>query len=416
MTESPATSPSPEAAKPPTEWKPEPRQWTWKDLFTAPMLAFKPKCMAVSALTLVVLGLWAHLFGVLSPNLGPWFWPVASGFLLVGLVLFGLGATLVAVFMKADLLDDEFLSFGEALGQFKSRIVAAMLVPVFLAVLVAAVHGLLVWFPMFIGSIPYAGGLIYGLLYPLGFFAAVFAILLAIAVVFSMFVFPAIVAVRRHGWFDNVVDTIEAVGTRPHILVASLALTGVFIWFSYTLCVNAGGYLRDVASAQPTWGAESGRSDPTRVEDRAQEISVRALRWVDPTAAGKTFMGEQMEMRGFFGGPRQETDSFYRWGSGLVAGFWQTLIGALVLGYCLNLFIGGGMLTYLVVREDDYWDDEDLEDLDKLAKELEDEAKREEAGQPATTPAPAAAPAAPAANPAPVGDGTLPTQIIPPKG
>ena len=33
------------------------------------------------------------------------------------------------------------------------------------------------------------------------------------------------------------------------------------------------------------------------------------------------------------------------------------------------------MLTYLYVREDDYWDDEDLEDLDKLAKELEEEAK-----------------------------------------
>lgn len=419
MTESPATSPSPEAAKPPAEWKPEPRQWTWKDLFTAPMLAFKPKCMAVSAITLVVLGLWSHLFGVLSPDLGAWFWPVAAGFLLVGLVVFGLGATLVAVFMKADLLDDEFLSFGEAFGQFKSRILAAMLVPVFLAVLVAAVHGLLVWFPIFIGSIPYAGGAIYGLLYPLGFFAAIFAILLAIAVVFSMFVFPAIVAVRRHGWFDNVVDTIEAVGTRPHILVASLALTAFFMWFAYTISLNAGGYLRYAADFQPTWGAESGRSDPSRVEDRAQEISVRALRWIDPAASGKAFVGEQMEMRGFFGGQRQERDAFYRWGSGLVAGFWQTVIGALVLGYCLNLFIGGGMLTYLVVREDDYWDDEDLEDLDKLAKELEDEAKREQAGQPAApAPAPAAAaPApAPAASPASAGDGTLPTQMIPPKG
>jgi hypothetical protein len=133
--------------------------------------------------------------------------------------------------------------------------------------------------------------------------------------------------------------------------------------------------------------------------------------------------------RSFFG-LRQETEPFYRWGSGLIAGFWQTVIGALVLGYCLNLFIGGGMLTYLVVREDDYWDDEDLEDLDKLAKELEDEAKSEEAGKPAAAtpaanpapapvpaPAPAPAPASiPAANPGPAGDGTLPTQMIPPKG
>lgn len=422
MTESPSAPTSPDAAKPPAEWKPEPRQWTWKDLFTAPMLAFKPKCMAVSALTLVALGLWTHLFGVLAPDLGSWFWPVAAGFLLVGLAVFGLGATLVAVFMKADLLDDEFLSLGEALGQFKGRALAAVLVPAFLAVLVAAVFGLLVWFPMFVGSIPYAGGLLYGLLYPLGFFAAVFAILLLIAALLGLFVFPAIVSIRRHGWFDNVVDTIEAVGTRPHILVASLLLTGVFAWFSYNLCNGASAYLRHVAEAQPAWGAESGRSDPARVEDRAQEIAVRALRWIDPIAAGKAFAGEQMALRGFFGAQRAEGEPFYRWGSGLAAGFWQTLIGALVLGYCLNLFIGGGMLTYLVVREDDYWDDEDLEDLDKLAKELEEEAKREEAGQ-APAPQPAAAPAAqpqtpapPAAEPGPPGEGTLPTQIIPPKG
>jgi hypothetical protein len=62
----------------------------------------------------------------------------------------------------------------------------------------------------------------------------------------------------------------------------------------------------------------------------------------------------------------------------------------------MNLLLAGGMVSYLVVREDDYWDDEDLEDLDKLAKELEEEAKREEAAlaaaQPAAAPAPAAEP------------------------
>ena len=32
----------------------------------------------------------------------------------------------------------------------------------------------------------------------------------------------------------------------------------------------------------------------------------------------------------------------------------------LIIGYALNVFLAGGMLTYLYVREDDYWDDEDL--------------------------------------------------------
>ena len=37
------------------------------------------------------------------------------------------------------------------------------------------------------------------------------------------------------------------------------------------------------------------------------------------------------------------------------------------------------MMTYLFVREDDYWDDSDPEDFDKLAKELEEEARQAEA-------------------------------------
>ena len=397
-----AAAPAAPAAEPaaPADaaWKPEPRQWTWRDLFTAPMLAFKPKCMLVSALTLLALGLWMHLFARLSPELGGWWWPVWSAFLLVGLAVFGLGASFVAVFMKADLLDDEFLSFGEAATQFKARLLPAVLVPVFLAVLVAAAHGLLVWFPMFIGSVPFAGGLLYGLLYPLGFFAAVFCILLFIAACFSLFVFPAIVAVRRHGWFDNVVDTIEAVGTRPHILVASLLLTGLFMVVALGVSQAAGDYLRNVAGNQPVWGSETGRSDPSRVEDRAQEIAGRGLSFlVNPVDIGLQAFGQRpmgSQQPGFWS-PRQETEGFYRWGSGLVGGFWQTVIGAFVLGYCLNLFIGGGMLTYLIVREDDYWDDEDLEDLDKLAKELEDEAKKEEGDSAKDQPAaPAPAPAA----------------------
>jgi hypothetical protein len=413
----PAPAADPAAAAAPAEWKPEPRQWTWKDLFTAPMLAFKPKCMLVAALTLTALGLWAHLYGAISSDLGGWHWPVYAGFLLVGLAVFGLGATLVAVFMKSDLLDDEFLSFREAFAQYRERIPAAILVPLFLAVLVAGVHALFIWLPMFVASVPYAGSALYALLYPLGFAAAIFALLLGLAVLFGLFVFPAIVAIRRHGWFDNVVDTIEAVGTRPHILVASLALTAVFVLFTYHLAGTAGDYLRDAARAQPTWGAESGQPDPARTEQRGQEIATRALGFIDPIAGGArqaagpllSGLADLGEVSYSYAPP--ERDAYFRWGPGLVLGFWQTLIGALVLGYCLNLFIGGGMLTYLVVREDDYWDDEDLEDLDALAKELEEEAKREEAGQ-----APATAAAAPEAPAASAGDGTLPTQMVPPKG
>lgn len=417
-TGAPAAS-DPAQAQPPAEWKPEPRTWTWKDLFTAPMLAFKPKCMAVSALTLLLIGLTAWGFQSVAGHLGSWYLPVYAGFLLVALTIFGIGGTLVAVFMKADLLDDEFLSFGEAFGQFKGRLMPAVLVPVFLAVLLVVVHGLIVWFPMFVGSIPYAGGAIYGLLYPLGFAAAVFAILLLVAVVLSIFVFPAIVAIRRHGWFDNVVDTIEAVGTRPHILIASAILTLIFITVTTKVTGGARDYLGYAAANMPAWGSETQRSDPSRVESRAREISDRALLWVDADEAQRVFFPFLTAPQGnpwfqqrppYEPRPTMPADQgFYQWGSGLVGGFWQTVIGALVLGFCLNLFIGGGMLTYLLVREDDYWDDEDLEDLDKLAKELEEEAKREEAAQPApaatpAAPAPTAAAPAPSEPPAPTSE------------
>lgn len=402
----PPAANDPAQAKPPAEWKPEPRTWTWKDLFTAPMLAFKPKCMAVSAATLFLIGVIAWGYHAISTtnNLGSWQLVVFAGFLFLALTVFGLGGTLVAVFMKADLLDDEFLSFGEAFGQYKSRILPAVMVPLFLAVLVVVVHGLAVWFPVFIASIPYAGGLIYGLLYPLGFAASVFAVLLTIAVILSLFVFPAIVAIRRHGWFDNVVDTIEAVGTRPHILVASLALTFVLALVTERVATGAREYLRDVSSTMPAWGDAGGVSDPQRVEIRSSRISERALAWIDPRVVKGVFFPSSPEdvRRDLYhgGGSSYQDAGFYHWGAGLIGGFWQTVIGALVFGYCLNLFIGGGMLTYLLVREDDYWDDEDLEDLDKLAKELEEEAKREESTQAPAAPAPVAAEPPP---PAPAG-------------
>ncbi|MEK7412957.1 MAG: hypothetical protein AAB263_06545 [Planctomycetota bacterium] len=385
---------SPANAKPPAEWKPEPRQWTWKDLFTAPMLAFKPKCMVVSALTLLALGVLAWGFQKIAPDIsGNWIWPVYALFLAIALAVFGAGATLVAIFLKADLLDDEFLSLGEALGQYKSRLLPAMLVPIFLAVLVVGVHGLMVWFPLFIASIPYAGGFIYGLFYVLFFAAAVFAVLLFIVVAFSMFVFPAIVSIRRHGWFDNVVDTIEAVGTRPHILIASLLLTFLFIVITLGITDKAQSYLQHTAASAivPKWGES--KSEPTRVEQRSGEISRRATMWLDFNNVNQVLLADLTSnflpmgqgYRNVYEIPQSQVpdDGRFHMGSGLIGGFWQTLIIACVFGYCLNLFISGGMLTYLLVREDDYWDDEDLEDLDKLAKELEAEAKREEQGAPA---------------------------------
>lgn len=406
MTEPVAPTPSQTSDKPagdqaPEEWKPEPRQWTWKDVFTAPMLAFKPKCMLVTAITAVFLSYWFHCepmaadFGAKADFIDP-----LIGFVwnTIALVVFSLAATLVAVFMKADLLDDEFLSFGEALAQYKKRLAPAILVPLFLMGLLGGFHLLLAGGTL-VASIPYAGPTLYALFYPLAFLLGLFVVLLAIAVGLSVFVFPSIIAIRKHGWFDNVVDTFEAVGTKPHVLVGSGVLVGILMLISLAIGFGAMHQLRDSVAVMPGQGLQA-------TEARADGIVGEALKPVprdelvrSASAMGKTLLPtiprrpRDRVVTGYDYPIYRSGDSVGDTGSrsavgdssgyykvtGAVTGGWKTLISALIVGYCLNLFIGGGMLTYLVVREDDYWDDEDLEDLDKLAKELEEEAKQEAA-------------------------------------
>ena len=113
----------------------------------------------------------------------------------------------------------------------------------------------------------------------------------------------------------------------------------------------------------------------TRRIDWLRPLEITALPLLAPERSDDYKSIEQMVAHdeiGSYGG-------FVKWGPGLLVAGWQTLIVALLVGYCLNLAIASGMLTYLWVREDDYWDEEDLQDLDQLAKELEEEAKRDDA-------------------------------------
>ncbi len=401
--------------QPMDDWKPEPRQWTWKDLFTAPMLAFKPKCMLVSALTLLAITAWMWLCDTKIVS-------AENGLLLqstllwvqytVALVIFSLGASLVAVFLKADLLDDEFLSFGEAIAQYKTRILPALLVPVFLMGMLAGVSLLLVYLPYLAASIPYVGPVLYSILYPLAFLFSLFAVLVGIAVWLSVFVFPAIIAIRKHGWFDNVVDTIEAVGTKPHVLFASLLLSLLMMGIAGNIGMQGISQLKTQWRYLPD-GAKTALRD---TESRASEFGPDAMMELFHRHLGNPLLRVApfpMELGPARPGYNEGKNVVYQYWAGPVTGLWQVLIIGLILGYLANLFIAGGMLTYLVVREDDYWDDEDLEDLDKLAKELEEEAKRDqgvatdsgkpaeaakapEAVKPAEAVKPVEAPAAPA--------------------
>jgi hypothetical protein len=322
----------------------------------------------------------------------------------VALTIFSLGASLVSVFLKADLLDDEFLTVGEALGQYRSRVVPALLVPLFLMGLLGGAYAALVYLPALFCSIPYFGPFVYSLVWPLFYLFMLFVVLFGIAIWLSAFVFLSIIAIRKHGWFDNVVDTIEAVGTKPHVLAGSLLLTLVMMFVAFRIGIagidrlksqyqvlpqDARGALQDTEARASRFGANAMMEHfDTYVVDRADTLGLRGY--------VATFRPWGTRPTPYSDG----TNQFHAWTGG-AAGLWQCLIQALIIGYVANLFIAGGMLTYLVVREDDYWDDEDLEDLDKLAKELEDEAKRDQAAPPAAPAAPAPAPVAEAKAPEP---------------
>jgi hypothetical protein len=427
------TSQTPQQApSAPEEWKPEPRKWEWKDLFSAPMVAFKPKCMLVSAITVALLvvffygtsGLLSSIHNIGSNNdflsggdykpvsdFARWGGPVLYSTvwwisLALAFAIFSTGAALVGIFMKADLLDDEFLSMSEALSQFVGRIKSVVMVPLFLVGILGGCT-FVAWMLLFLGGIvPFAGPFLFALLYILAFLFGLFLVLLFIAVLLSSFVFPGIVAARKHGWFDNVIDTFEAVGTRPHLVVLNVILTLGMIIVALSIAFGAMNrisslshhaapifvYGRDAnhkTLAEGIWTADQ------RGNDLLDKIILEPLGKYCPTGFLDTQPKRDME----FGNKFDKTEALVRtlvnapdqhvmmnqeayepvtyWGSGLIVGIMKIILAVFIIGYAMNLFVAGGLLTWLTVREDDCWDDEELEDLDKLAKELEEEAKRD---------------------------------------
>ena len=244
----------------------------------------------------------------------------------------------------------------------------------------------LIWLALYagslVGSIPFVGPVLYALLWALGFVGALFGILVAIAAILSISLFPGIIAVRRHGWFDNVVDTIEAVGTKPHLLVASLLLTWIMALVATGIAGGAVSLLGQMARSDALPGAASSN----HLKQTEQVAQVWAAEWLQyPTALANTILapGARPEVSSarhvMDRMDAEEQPAWIRWLPGLLVAVQKTVVGALIIGFALNLFLAGGLLTYLWVREDDYWDEEDLQDLDQLAKELEEEARRAEA-------------------------------------
>lgn len=366
------------AADAPAAWEPEPREWTWMDVFKAPMIACKFRCMLISVVTIAAIGLINAGFNKISLDaysmvvIGP---VLKALHCIIPAIIFGLGGTLVAIFIKSELLDDDYPSVGEALGQFKKRFAAAIMVPLFLLGAVHGMHlGAYIW--DLICSIPYIGSLLYLASIP-AYFLWLLIIFFTIGVGLSIFVFPAIVAIRKHGWFDNVIDTLEAVGTKPHRVFGAIAVTAALMFICCGIGFLALNAVKGMAQSPHLPSHEVVKTE--RAADHWLDYTIPA-----PVESFRRQVTNSLPVPGtgssvaVFNAEAVEISGWHKYVTGLLAGGFQTLVIYLIAGYGLNIFIAGGMLSYLHVREDDYWDDEDLADLEKLARELEDEALKDQ--------------------------------------
>lgn len=365
----------------PAAWEPEPREWTWMDIFKAPMIACKVRCMIISVATIAAIGLVGYLFKQIPAEamntaiIGP---VLSALSCIIPCIIFGLGGTLVAILIKTELLDDDYPTIKEALAQYKGRILAATMVPLFLIGTLKGMH-LGAYLYDLLCSIPYIGGVLYFASIP-SFFIWLLITFFSIGVLLSMFVFPAIVAIRKHGWFDNVIDTLEAVGTKPHKVVGSIIVTIILVHVCCGIGILALHSTKTLALSKNLPGTEV-----AAVETRATEIMAKFIP-EQVTGVMSIVTNFQQSLSSYAGIKPPENASiekeditpFHTYVTGLITGVFQTVLVFLIAGYGLNIIIAGGMLSYLHVREDDYWDDEDLADLEKLAKELEAEALKDQ--------------------------------------
>ena len=286
-------------------WQPEPQQWHWNDLFSAPMMALKLKAAIVSFFTVVALLLtyWGYrevekvVVGIIKDTVVEghpiWYWLLLKAFMFwVGaaalLIVFSLGTTFVSIFLKADIVNNELITFGTACRRYFKRFRGAFMVPLMLVMLVGLFHLFVYSLLLLCSGIPYVGSLLYAIFYPLGWIFCVLAILALVGLMVSGFLFPAILAIRKpQPTSDTFMDIVEAAAGKPYVLVASLFVTWFMVVLLYILFMVALSYPKQYFAQVPlfSWGAEEVTWTDRRADgmvDKVQEwAKIREAR-IDP--------------------------------------------------------------------------------------------------------------------------------------
>jgi hypothetical protein len=206
-------------------------KYGWRDTGAA----FEPRDAAVLAgavgilAFLVVEWVFRQIYGSPAhPNVENWVKDVvilAHNIVRLGLLFVTLAAQ--AYVARTDFLDEQTANMRQALGFALKRagtLAAIPLVPLVLALIFAL--------PMVVaallGEIPYVGWLLYPLAGFLGFIGLVLTVLALVLFVFTLYLGPGIVAVRREGAFEALIDVVGSLRGRGIVgLLLGAAATSI---------------------------------------------------------------------------------------------------------------------------------------------------------------------------------------------
>lgn len=377
------------------------------------LLDFESRCFA-GAIQGVCAGRWGFAGGAFSaePSMAasivsawrgvawvftqrPWFGLLCGLFHLVVFALFGGAICRSAAVQSAR---DESIRLREALGFAWGKLSGLLVAPLMPAAL-AALVAVLLFLGGLVGTIPWVGELLTGVLYFLALLGGLVLALIVLAVVLGFHLMWPTIAAEGSDGFDAMSRAFSYVGSRIwHVGFYSLVLL-VYGAFSFVLVRLVALLGLKLAHGFTGWGMNLVSSAELSGAGKLEALwSMPA--WADltllPSTQGPPLWGS------LFNGPLDATESI----AAALLSFWVFLVVGLVAAFAVSYFFCGSTQMYFLLRRDIDATDYDEVYYEEPAEEL----------PPTTEPAPAAAAEAGAAAPAADAPGPAPEPPPPPDG
>lgn len=337
------------------------QEWVWRDVFRSIGLAFSFSRLVVGWLGLAVMaGVDGVLTWVRAEFMEPgWLSDVVYyvDWALLALI-FLYTATAIAYSVKSELLEGEGKTAGASIAFVFKKFWTIFLPPVLIWMYIVLM-GFFAFAVYMLGWIPVAGPIIYAALFLFVLLFSVLAGMGVLAFFFSLFLSPAIVAVRQEGALDAVLDTIDLMRGRGAFWVmllvtaASMLLGGLFLGKTFEM-----GY----RIADRTMGESYKKTVammPAEIKPRADTVfSAAKIYWPGQYRQGWGELCSYVGLSPRFIGPTELAAPAGRPGtvhklSGWILGIWVLILAGFAISFTWGAFVAAGTLTYLIVREEE---------------------------------------------------------------